>query len=115
MAFEIRLSNDAKRDIQSLRVVDRRKVLDALEIHLRYAPKQESKSRIKRLRRMETPQYRLRVDDLRIYYDVIGHAVEVIAVVHKAFAAEWLTREGILAHEHEPQGEDTEDASHEND
>ncbi len=32
MPFDIRLSSDAKRDIQAFRVVDRRKVLNALDI-----------------------------------------------------------------------------------
>ena len=42
MAFVIRLTNDAKRDILALRAADRRKVLDALDIHLRYEPTKES-------------------------------------------------------------------------
>ncbi|MEI6776017.1 MAG: hypothetical protein WCK70_03900 [Chloroflexales bacterium] len=99
MAFVIRLTNDAKRDILALRAADRRKVLDALDIHLRYEPTKESKSRIKRLRRMETPQYRLRVDNIRVFYDITGGDVEIIAVIDKAAAAAWLAREGILAEE----------------
>lgn len=112
MPFDIRLSSDAKRDIQALRVVDRRKVLNALDIHVRYEPTKESKSRIKRLRRMETPQYRLRVDEIRVFYDVIEQDVVIIAVMHKEFAAEWLAREGIVASESAipPAGEDEEDS-----
>ena len=93
MAFVIRLTNDAKRDILALRAADRRKVLDTLDIHLR------CKSRIKRLRRMESPQYRLRVDNIRVFYDITGSDVEIIAVIDKAAAAAWLAREGILAEE----------------
>jgi hypothetical protein len=48
---------------------------------------------------METPQYRLRIDEIRVFYDVVENAVEIIAVVHKTYAAEWLAREGIIAGE----------------
>lgn len=67
------------------------------DIHLLHEPTKESKSRIKRLRRMETPQYRLRIDEIRAYYDVIGQDVIILAVVHKSFAAEWLAREGTVS------------------
>jgi mRNA interferase RelE/StbE len=113
MPFDIRLSSDAKRDIQAFRVVDRRKVLNALDMYLRYEPTKESKSRIKRLRRMETPQYRLRVDEIRVFYDVIEQDVVIIAVIHKAFAAAWLACEGFVAPESAlpPEGEDEEDSA----
>jgi mRNA interferase RelE/StbE len=68
---------------------------------------QESKSRIKRLRRLATPQYRLRVDDIRVFYDVVDDVVEIIAVIAKAQATEWLAREGILAESSpQPSGEE---------
>ncbi len=107
MAFDIRLSDDAKHDLRLLRVVDRRKVLDALDIHLRHEPAKESKSRIKRLRRMETPQYRLRVDAIRVYYDVVEGMVQIIAIVPKPEAAAWLAREGIrTAHDATSYGDE---------
>jgi mRNA-degrading endonuclease RelE of RelBE toxin-antitoxin system len=81
---------------------ERRKVLDAIDRYLRHEPTQESKSRIKRLRRLATPQYRLRIDDIRVFYDIVEGTVEIIAVIAKAQAAEWLAREGILA-EQDPQ------------
>jgi mRNA interferase RelE/StbE len=48
MPYEIELTDDSKRDIQLLRPFDRRKVLDAIERHLRHEPTKESRSRIKR-------------------------------------------------------------------
>src|SRR4030095_605923 len=42
-----------------------------------------SKSRIKRLRGLRRPQYRLRVDNTRVFYDVIDEAVAVLAIVPK--------------------------------
>ena len=102
MPCEIELTEDSKRDIQALRSFERRKVLDAIERHLRHEPTQENQSRIKRLRRLATPQYRLRVDDIRVFYDVVDEVVEIIAVIAKVQAAEWLARAGIPA-EPDPQ------------
>ncbi|MGZ3377259.1 MAG: type II toxin-antitoxin system RelE family toxin, partial [Phenylobacterium sp.] len=65
---------------------------DAIETHLRHQPTKSSRSRIKRLRGLERPQYRLRVDDVRIFYDVTGSTVEVLAIVAKVEADRWLNR-----------------------
>jgi mRNA interferase RelE/StbE len=97
MPYEIELTEDSKRDIQALRSFERRKILDAIEGHLRHEPTKESQSRIKRLRELARPQYRLRVDDIRIFYDIVDEVVEIIAVIAKPQAAEWLAREGIPA------------------
>jgi mRNA-degrading endonuclease RelE of RelBE toxin-antitoxin system len=96
MPYEIELSDDSRRDIQALRSFERRKVFDAIERHLRYEPAMESQSRIKRLRNLAHPQYRLRVDDIRVFYDIVDEVVEIIAVIAKSQTAEWLAREGIL-------------------
>ena len=63
---------------------DRAKLRDALEVHLRHEPTKVSKSRIKRLRGLARPQYRLRIDELRVFYDVSSGGVEVLAIVAKA-------------------------------
>ena len=57
--------------------------MDAIEAHLRPQPKRLSKSRIKKLRGLNQPQYRLRVGELRLFYDVADDAVEILAIVHK--------------------------------
>ena len=49
-----------------------------------------NRSRIKRLRGMRRPQYRLRVDDIRVFYDVSGSTIEVLAIVPKLEAESWL-------------------------
>jgi len=97
MPYEIELTDDSKRDIQALRSFERRNVLDAIERHLRHEPTKESQSRIKRLRELARPQYRLRVDDIRVFYDIADQVVEILAVIAKSQAAEWLAREGISA------------------
>jgi mRNA-degrading endonuclease RelE of RelBE toxin-antitoxin system len=65
-----------------------------METHLRHAPARESKSHIKRLRGLRQPQYRLRVADIRVYYDIEGDRVNVLGIVPKNHADEWLARYG---------------------
>lgn len=65
-----------------------------MEIHLRNEPMKLSKSRIKRLRGMAHPQYRLRVGELRVFYDVLGSEVQVLAIVAKSEAEHWLQEAG---------------------
>ncbi len=67
---------------------------EALELHLRHEPTKVSKSRIKRLRGLSQPQYRLRVGDIRVFYDVTETQVQVLAVVTKADAQAWLDEQG---------------------
>jgi mRNA interferase RelE/StbE len=67
-------------------------VRSALETHLRHEPEKASRSRIKRLRGLLRPQYRLRVGEVRVFYDVSGTTVEVLAIVAKSEAASWLAQ-----------------------
>jgi mRNA-degrading endonuclease RelE of RelBE toxin-antitoxin system len=97
--FEITLAPGAAEQLRSLPAHDRSKVRDALEIHLRFEPTKVSKSRIKRLRGLEQPQYRLRVDEIRVFYDVTETEVQVLAIVPKAQAQAWLDEEGTPAKE----------------
>ena len=75
-----------------------------MEKHLRSEPTKTSKSRIKRLRGMRQPQYRLLVGAQRVFYDVRDDRVEVLAIVPKPRAAEWLKRYG----DPEPENEESE-------
>ena len=51
--------------------------------------------RLHPLRGLSRPQYRLRVgDDVRVFYDVTEDTVEVLAIVPKSEANEWLERYG---------------------
>lgn len=68
---------------------------DAIERHLRKEPERTSKSRIKRLRGLKRPQYRLRVGQVRVFYDVVGGEVRVLGVVRKSAADEWLSMFGV--------------------
>ena len=72
----------------------RGRVGDAIELHLRHEPTKVSKSRIKRLRGLDRPQYRLRVDEVRVFYDVSEGSVQVLAIVPKSQADAWLKATG---------------------
>jgi mRNA-degrading endonuclease RelE of RelBE toxin-antitoxin system len=94
MRFEIVLAPRAVRALRALPARLRAGVRDALETHLRHEPRKVSKSRIKRLRGLKQPQFRLRVGDIRVFYDVEDEAVEVLAIITKAQAQRWLAGEG---------------------
>ena len=94
MRYEVVLAPEAARVFKALPAYRRAEVRDALERHLRHEPTRVSKSRIKRLRGLTRPQYRLRVGEVRVFYDVTGEAVEVLAIVAKSDAAQWLAEHG---------------------
>jgi len=94
MRFDIVLAPEAVEDLRSLKTNFRTAVRDALETHLRHEPTKASRSRIKRLRGVTRPQYRLRVGEVRVFYDVSGRTVEVLAVVAKSEAESWLEQFG---------------------
>jgi mRNA interferase RelE/StbE len=94
MSFEIFLAPEAVADLRKLKANVRAAVRDALETHLRHEPTKTSRSRIKRLRGLSKPQYRLRVEDVRVFYDVAGSTVEVLAIVPKPEAESWLKQFG---------------------
>ena len=94
MAFEIILAPEAVGDLRRVSAHDRAKVRDAMEIHLRHEPTKVNKSCIKRLRGLSRPRYRLRVDELRVFYDVAGEEVQVLAIVAKSDADAWLAETG---------------------
>ena len=94
MPFAIVLAPEAAADLKFLKANPRKLVRDALEEHLRHEPHQVSRSRIKRLRGLSRPQYRLRVGEIRVFYDVIGDTVEILAIVSKSEAESWLAQFG---------------------
>jgi len=98
MAFEIILAPTAATALKNLSVPIRTGVTKALELHLPHEPTKVSKSRIKRLRGLTQPQYRLRVGDIRVFYDVTESQVQVLAIVTKAEAQSWLDQEGTPTH-----------------
>lgn len=94
MRYEVILAPEAAKAYRALPAYRRAEVRDALERYLRHEPTRVRKSRIKRLRGLSQPQYRLRVGEVRVFYDVATEAVEVLAIVTKAEAARWLAEHG---------------------
>jgi mRNA interferase RelE/StbE len=94
MAFEIVLAPEAVRQLRRLSAHLRSEVRDPIESHLRFEPTKVSRSRIKRLRDLERPHYRLSVGDTRVFYDVKKERVEILAIIPKALAQAWLSDEG---------------------
>lgn len=94
MKYEIILAPEAVEDFRALKANIRAVVRDALTEHLLHEPTRISKSRIKRLRGLSRPQFRLRVGEVRIFYDVTDKAVEILAIVQKNDAAKWLGAKG---------------------
>jgi mRNA-degrading endonuclease RelE of RelBE toxin-antitoxin system len=98
LRFDIIFARQGEEDLLALRANERSEILDAIETHLRYEPEKVSKSRIKRLEGLEWPQYRLRIGDIRAFYDVSydqeGGVVEVLAIREKNEAMRWLAQYG---------------------
>jgi mRNA interferase RelE/StbE len=92
MKFTIILAEEAVEDYKRLGARVRAEIRSALETHLRHEPEKLRRSRIKRLRGLRQPQYRLRVGDVRIFYDVTGTTVQVLAIVSKQEAGPWLAQ-----------------------
>jgi mRNA interferase RelE/StbE len=94
MPFTIVLAPEAVEDLGRLKATVRSAVKQALETHLRHEPQKTSRSRIKRLRGLSRPQYRLRVGEVRVFYDVVDGVVEVLAIVSKSETTSWLAQFG---------------------
>ena len=94
MKYRVVFTQEAREDYRDLPARIRAEVGDAINRHLLHEPTQVSRSRIKRLRGTRRPQYRLRVGDVRVFYDVREGEVDVLAIVEKSEASEWLKRIG---------------------
>ena len=94
MRYEIVFASEAIQDLKRLSARDRSTVRDEIEKQLRYEPAKVSKSRVKRLRGIRRPQSRLRVGEIRVFYDIVEEMVEVLAIVQKSDAATWLAEMG---------------------
>jgi mRNA-degrading endonuclease RelE of RelBE toxin-antitoxin system len=94
MKRRILLAPQAVKDLQKLRAYDRAAVRSAIAEYLANEPKHARASRIKRLRGLAKPECLLRVSDIRVFYDVAGGEVHILAIVGKLDAEGWLSEEG---------------------
>jgi mRNA-degrading endonuclease RelE of RelBE toxin-antitoxin system len=84
MVYEVILKPSAERDLERLRKYDAVLVVDGIEKYLTRDARMESKTRIKKLRGMVEPDYRLRIQDFRIFYTVDDAGkVWILRILHK--------------------------------
>ena len=94
MKHEIIFAPEAIEDLKRLSARNRALIRDDIEKYLRFEPDKISQSRIKRLRGIRRPEYRLRVGEMRVFYDIEGEVVEILAIVNKTQAGTWLEEQG---------------------
>jgi len=90
MRYNINIALEAIEQLRGLNAHLRAEIKDGIEKHLRYEPTKTSKSRIKRLKETTSPQYRLRIAETRVFYDVESNTVSVLAILPKTEAITWL-------------------------
>ena len=97
MKYEVVVATDAQAQFARLDGRWRSRLKKEMREQLEHQPTRESKSRIKRLRGLRQPQYRMRVDDMRVFYDVNDerNRVEVLGFVNKSDTPEWLDLRGV--------------------
>ncbi len=94
MQFAIIFAPEVVEDLKSLKANIRATIRAEIERYLRYEPRKISRSRIKQLRGLAHPEFRLRIGEVRVFYDVSGATVEILAIVAKSEAQTWLARHG---------------------
>ena len=94
MAFRIVFTENAIDDFNALDARWRAMVRDAIRVHLTDEPTKQRRSRIKRLRDVRHPQFRLRVGEIRVFYDVTAKDVVIIAIMSKEETIQWLEEAG---------------------
>ena len=95
MRYEILFAPEAVEDFRNLAADVRAEVRENIERHLRHDPTKTSRSRIKRMRGLSRPQFRLRVgDNVRVFFDVSPCKVEILGIVSKSDVVQWLKRFG---------------------
>ena len=90
VAYELRYSIEASTAQKQLRPVDRSAIIAAIEEALAVNPTLESKARVKRLREPAPTQFRLRVGDYCVFYNVSQSVVHVIRILTKREVTEYL-------------------------
>jgi mRNA-degrading endonuclease RelE of RelBE toxin-antitoxin system len=90
MPFEVRYSDEAVEQLKKVRAYDRAAIIDQIEQILMVNPTLESKAKLKLLRQPAPTQYRLRVGEFRVFYDVVQEAVLVIQILTKEEAIAYL-------------------------
>jgi len=96
MPYTVEIALQAEADLAALKAFQRAELMDAIDQHLTHTPTAVSRSRIKRLRLLDSPAYRLRVGNYRVYYDVDEplQGVRVLRILGKADSLDYLQSTG---------------------
>ena len=90
MPFDLQYSDEALKQLKRLRRFDQVKILDQIEAMLKVNPTLVSKAKIKLLRQPAPTQYRLRVGEFRVFYDVDNQVVQILQILSKKEALKFL-------------------------
>ena len=90
MSYEVRYSDRAIVQLKGLRAYDRSAILETIEQTLVTHPTKVSKSSIKLLKQPAPTQYRLRVNNFRVFYDVEDDIVTVMEILSKEDSVPYL-------------------------
>lgn len=90
MFYRIVFTQKAINNFNDLDARWRAAVRDAIRVHLTHEPTKQSRSHIKKLRDLQHPQFRLRVGNIRIFYDVTETDTVILAVMPKEKTITWL-------------------------
>ena len=82
--------DEALEQLKRLRAFDRAAILDQIEQVLGVNPTLVSKARLKQLRQPAPTQFRLRIGEFRVFYDVVEQTVSVIQILTKEDAIRFL-------------------------
>ena len=93
--YQIILKPQAIEDLDKIQKYYASKIIDGIEIHLSYRPDFLSKSRIKRLRGKQESDFRLRIDDYRIFYNIdkLEKVVYILRILHKNETTQFYRKE----------------------
>jgi len=69
--YNVDYTPEAEADLRAYRAFDQKSIMEGIEAHLFHEPKKVSRSGIKQMTQPFWSQYRLRVGDFRVYYDVM--------------------------------------------
>jgi mRNA-degrading endonuclease RelE of RelBE toxin-antitoxin system len=67
--FQIDFTPDALEDLQLFRAYEQRQIIESIETQLPYQPTQATRNR-KQLRPNDLAEWELRIDNIRLFYDV---------------------------------------------
>ena len=95
MPYKVDFDPQAAGDLKRFRAFDRSAIVESIDRVLTTAPTRVGKSRIKRLRGTDSPQFRLRVGEFRVFYDVQEMSVYVLRILAKPDVERYLKELGL--------------------